>query len=74
MVKNASDEFIQKVREMSDEELLREYDVYRARMDNLEAERMQCWNRMMEISGIQDEMGGELQCLVIVIHYGRKLK
>jgi hypothetical protein len=74
MVKLPSDEFIQKVRAMSDEQLLREFDVYNARMDNLSAERQQCWDRFMEINELQDELGGERQAIAAAVYYVRKLR
>lgn len=74
MVKNASNEFIEKAKEMSDEELLRTFDAYCAQMKALEVERLQCYNRMMEIREIQDVLGGEIQAMDITAHWGRKLK
>jgi hypothetical protein len=74
MIKLPSDEFIFKVRAMTDEELIAAYKEARTCMDNLEVERMNCWNRMMEIHKLQDDIGGEMQALAVNLHYVRKLK
>jgi len=74
MTKLPSEEFCDKVRAMSDEELLRQYDVYNAQMDSLETERQRCWDRFMEINEIQDVVGGERQMVTIEVRMNRKLK
>jgi hypothetical protein len=74
MTKLPSEEFCNKVRSLSDEELLCTYDGYNVEMDALEEERMRCWNRFMEINEIQDVMGGEHQMLAIEVRHNRKLK
>jgi hypothetical protein len=74
LVVDATDEFIAKAKAMTDEELLATTKRYRAEYNALEQERMQCWNRMMEIELQQNAMGGEMQALGTIACYGRKLK
>jgi hypothetical protein len=73
MIVEASEEFMRRVKAMSDEELLAAYRERCDQYDALEAERVQCWNRMMEIHKIQDGTGGEMQAMGIAIRFVRKL-
>jgi hypothetical protein len=63
MIVRATDEFIEKVRAMPEEQLRITYREYRAKYEALEQERLQCWDRFMAIQQEQDNMGGELQTL-----------
>jgi len=74
MVKLPSDEFIAKIKKMSDRALLRAFDKGCVKMKVLEKERMRCWNRFMKICEIQDELGGKNQCMAVAVYYDRKLR
>ena len=69
-----SDEFLERIRKMSDEELLTLYRERYAKYEALDAERITCWDRMQEIFKEQDVMSPELSALNIVVHFSRKLK
>lgn len=72
-MKHASDEFVQKVRVMSDDALLAAYRETHARFDILEAERWDSWKRMMTAIEKQEDMADEMSVLNTAVHLIREL-
>lgn len=68
MTKTPSRAFCNKVRKMTNGNLLTLLEEYNGEMDSLETERMACWNRMMAIHKIQDVLGGKRQMVAITCH------
>jgi len=61
MTKTPSKTYCNKVRKMTNGELLSVLEEQTSTFDALEKERLECWRRMMAINKIQDVLGGKRQ-------------